>query len=139
MGSTQIVATASASKIQYWFFCYSKMSNSILIRNSYVTASNIMIIILFKDQSSTMVILELVATAHSVTNLFQFSNSFGLVFAVGRRKSTTRLFGRSSKIDRLFDRPSTFFVKSTTVPWKKLATLLTYYLPTYLSLCLVEQ
>ena len=74
MGSTQIVATASASKIQYWFFCYSKMSNSILIRNSYVTASNIMIIILFKDQSSTMVILELVATAHSVTNLFHQIN-----------------------------------------------------------------
>ena len=53
---------------------YSKMSNSILIRNSYVTASNIMIIILFKDQSSTMVILELVATAHSVTNLFHQIN-----------------------------------------------------------------
>ena len=31
-----------------------------------------------------------------------------LVFAVGRRKSTIRLFSRSSKIDRLFDRPSTF-------------------------------
>ena len=80
MGSTQIVATASASKIQYWFFCYSKMSNSILIRNSYVTASNIMIIILFnfKDQSSTMVISELVATANSVTNLFQnFQNHLG--------------------------------------------------------------
>ena len=38
-----------------------------------------------------------------------------LVFAVGRRKSTTRLFGRSSKIDRLFDRPSTFSVKLTQI------------------------
>ena len=28
---------------------------------------------------------------------------FDIVFAVGRRKSTSRLFGRSSKIDRLFD------------------------------------
>ena len=36
------------------------------------------------------------------------------MFAVGRRKSTTRLFSRLSKIDRLFDRPSTFSVKLIT-------------------------
>ena len=48
-----------------------------------------------------------------------------LVFAVGRRKTTTRLFGRSPKNDRLFDffRP-TFFCEitqiSTSVPYTKL-------------------
>ena len=43
-------------------------------------------------------------------NDFISRNTSFLVFAVGRRKTTSRLFGRSPKIDRLFDffRP-TFF------------------------------